>query len=391
MRFNPDTFNISGTRTLYQRLLVIGFLGLVLTAVGYFVDSAQMFHSYLTAFTFWVTIGLGGLFFLLMAHLTGAVWSVVIRRLAESITSALPLLALLFIPLFFGIHELYHWSHKEAVLHDHLLQWKSYYLNMGFFILRTVVYFACWIFISQRLIRLSSLQTGVKEVNQMKHTSAWGTILFALTFSFASFDWLMSLDPHWYSTIYGVYIFGGAFLTFIVTITLSLVFLQANGILRNQVTKEHYHDLGKLLFGFTVFWAYIAAAQYFLIWYGNIPEETIWYRHRGEGSWMAVSLILAFGHFVIPFSVLIFYRAKRSLRVLVPISILLLLMHYVDLYWNIMPNLHTHNAHFSWQDITTLVGIGGVVLAVMWRNFARKPVVPVRDPRLNESIGFINH
>ncbi len=391
MKFDVKTNHITDIKPLLNISLIIGILGAAASCVAAVMDQKAFFHSYLTGYTFWTTLVLGGLFFILVTNVTGAVWSVVLRRFAEAWAATIPVLVLLFIPLVFGIHDLYHWSHHDAVSHDHLLQWKAPFLNRPFFIIRTVIYFLVWIIITVRLLGLSIRQSGYGDVAKMKKDSAWGLAAFAITFTFACFDWLMSLDPHWYSTIYGVYHFGGAFLGFLTFLLLILVFVQSKGVLKGKITTEHYHDLGKLIFGFTVFWAYIAAAQYFLIWYGNIPEETIWYRHRGEGSWMTMSIILIFGHFVIPFLTLIFYRAKRSLKVLIPMSILLFVMHYIDIYWNVFPNLHPHGVHFSWVDAAGFLAVGGFLMFVFWQHLAKYPVVPENDPRLEDSYKFVNH
>ena len=214
MKYDPNSYLILESSSVRNRLLAIGIIGLVLSAVGYFVDSQQFFHSYLVGFAFWSIISLGGLFFVLMHHLTGAVWSIVVRRIAEAVMISLPLMFIFFIPIaLFGIHDLYHWS--DVAHHDHLLAWKAPYLNSTFFIIRTTLYFLIWYVLAAKLYKLSINQTGHDDKIKMRFTAAWGTVVFALTFTFASFDWLMSLEPHWYSTIYGVYIFGGAYLTFI--------------------------------------------------------------------------------------------------------------------------------------------------------------------------------
>jgi len=388
MNFDKQTYLITESDSTKKRLLAIGLIGLLLSAIGYFVDHEQFFHSYLVAFTFWTVISLGGLFFVLMHHVTGAVWSIVVRRIAEAVMISLPLMILFAIPLGFGIHDLYHWSHVAE--HDHLLEWKSPYLNTTFFVIRTVVYFLIWWLTARKLYSLSVNQTGEEDKVKMRKVAAAGTVLFALTFTFASFDWLMSLDAHWYSTIYGVYIFGGAYVTFIALLILLVLLLQQNGILREEVTVEHFHDLGKLLFGFTIFWAYIAGSQYFLIWYGNIPEETIWYLHRWEGGWKYTSIVLMVGHFIIPFTVLLFQQVKRNTSLLKAVALILIVTHWLDLYWNIMPGLHHHGPHFSWMDLTTIIGIGGIFLYYFWIKLTKYPVLPTEDPDLPKSLKFMN-
>jgi hypothetical protein len=205
-------------------------------------------------------------------------------------------------------------------------------------------------------------------------------ILFAITVTFAAFDWLMSLDAHWYSTIFGVYIFSGGVVGVLAFMTLTVLYLRGRGVLRDQITIEQYHDLGKLLFAFLIFWAYMAFSQYLLIWYANIPEETIWYHHRWEGSWKNVSLLLVGGHFVVPFFILITRGAKRNLASMAMMSAWLLFMHGVDLYWIVMPGLHPHGAQLSWIDLGCLLGVGGTFCRIFWWKFTAGPLVPVGDP-----------
>jgi hypothetical protein len=215
-------------------------------------------------------------------------------------------------------------------------------------------------------------------------------ILFALTITFAAFDWLMSLDAHWYSTIFGVYVFAGAVVGLLAFITIVAVNFHRNDILKDEITFEHYHDLGKLLFAFIVFWGYMAFSQYFLIWYSNIPEETLWFLHRWEGSWKVVTLLIVFGHFVVPFFILFPRFTKRNKFVLFMMAFWILMMHWVDLYWIAMPSLHHHGVHISWMDFTTMIGIGGIFIWLMWRKLSANPLLPVNDPRLEKSFKFIN-
>ncbi|MFQ5631243.1 MAG: hypothetical protein ACE5I1_20925, partial [bacterium] len=309
-----EQFKLPENISIGKIALIAGGAGLALSALGLFIDAKQFYHSYLTAFFFWVTIGLGGLFFTMLHHLTGATWSVVLRRFAESIMVALPVMVILFLPIIPGLHDLYHWTHEEAVATDHILQQKAPYLNIPFFLIRVLVYFGVW-FLMARTLRGYSLKqdadTQVDFNDKMRKFSAPGMLLFALTLTYAAFDWLMSLNPHWYSTIFGVYIFTGSLLDVLAFILLSALYLRGKGILQNVITIEHYHDLGKLLFAFKVFWAYISFSQYMLIWYGNIPEETEFFLQRWEGSWKIVSLIIVFCHFALPFLILATRAAKR--------------------------------------------------------------------------------
>lgn len=403
MKFDTTTFMITDKGSFGNRALIIGALGLLASAFGYFTDPGQFFYSYLTAFVFWVSLGLGALFFTMLHHLTSATWSVALRRVSESAMLVLPMMIVFFIPIAFGLHDLFSWSHEDLVATDHLLQLKEPYLNVTFFLIRTGIYFTVWFFLTRTLYRLSLKQDSSPSdslYTRMRQVSAPGMVLFALTLTFAAFDWLMSLSPHWYSTIFGVYVFVGSLLAALAFMTLLALYLRSNGIMADKITVEHYHDLGKLLFAFMVFWAYIAFSQYFLIWYGNIPEETLWFHQRWEGSWKVVTLMIVFGHFCLPFLALITRAAKRNLKFLGVVAVWMLFIHWVDLYWIIMPNMGVHQAagaavvepgyHLSWMDLTTMVGIGGIFLWMFWGRFTAQPIAPINDRNLEASFNFMN-
>ena len=393
MNFDPKTYRITDGPRSANIALIIGLVGLALSAVGYFVDAKHFFHAYLVSFVFWVTIGLGALFFTMLHHLTNARWSVVLRRLSENVMSTLPLMALFAIPLLFGMHDLYHWTHAEEVAADPILQGKAGYLNTTFFIIRLVFYFSVWFFVTRFLNKISDRQDegGDEDFRlKLRKVSAPGMLLFAITVSFAAFDWLMSLDPHWYSTIYGAYFYSGSFLAGLSFFVVTAVYQHHKGWLTETITVEHFHDLGKLMFAFIIFWGYMAFSQYFLIWYANLPEETVWYMDRWVGAWVPVSLVIVFGHFAIPFIALVFRATKRKPLFLAAVSLWLLVMHWVDMYWLVFPNIYHHGAHFSWMDITTVAGIGGVFIWYFWRRHTARPLVPVGDPGLKRSIEFTN-
>ncbi|MFH1686237.1 MAG: hypothetical protein ABIE70_01790 [bacterium] len=384
-----STYRLSNPGRLGTVALVVGILGLAGSIGAYFQDQSQFYFSWLIAFVFWTTIALGGLFFTMLHHLVAATWSVVLRRLAENLAGPLVLMAVFFTPVLFGMHDLFHWTHADAMAHDELLQGKSGYLNPTFFVIRGFGYFVVWIVLWLLLRRVSlgqDVAPSSRQTKRMITISAPGMILFGITITFAGFDWLMSLDPHWYSTIFGVYIFAGALVGVISFLILLSLALRRKGVLEGIVTSEHDHDLGKLLFAFTIFWGYMAFSQYFLIWYGNIPEETVWMLHRWEGSWKTVTLALVFGHFVLPFFALFPHATKRFRPAMLTIALWMLAMHWLDLYWIAMPILHHHGAHISWVDLTTMFGIGGIFIWWTWRMIAAQPVVPVGDPKLEASI-----
>jgi hypothetical protein len=369
---------------------VLGGLACALLGAG---NPKQFFFSWLVSFLFFLSLALGGLFFVLIQYATQGAWGVVLRRIGETTFATIPVIAALFIPLVLGLHDVYSWSAPGAADQDALLRWKSPYLNVPFFLVRAVFYFGCWSFIALMYYRGSRGQdaTGDPRVSaRLRRLSGPSIIVLALTQSFASVDWIMSLMPHWYSTMFGVYFFAGSILGFIALLTVVAVAMRSAGLLDTVITYEHLQDVGKLLFGFTAFWAYIAFSQFFLIWYANLPEETIWYRARLEGSWTAVSLLLMAGHFGAPFFYLMGHAVKRRGWTLVLGGVWLLTMHFVDIYWQVMPTLHPDGVRPSVLDVAALVTVGGCVVGAAGWLMRRQALVPLRDPRLAESLRFEN-
>jgi hypothetical protein len=375
---------------------VIGVVGLV--GAGAMAASSEQareafFQSYLANFMYFLSLALGGLFFVLITHLTRAGWSVALRRIAEVVAWTVVPMAPLALVILFGIHDLYEWSHAEVVANDTLLQQKQGWLNSTFFVVRVAIYFVVWIALATYFLRKSTSQDrsgDPKLTLQMERAAAPGTIVYALTVTFAAFDLLMSLYPHWYSTIYGVYYFAGCILGYFALAPLLLAALKRRGFLTRLITPEHSHDLGKLMFGFVVFWAYIAFSQYMLIWYGNLPEETVWYQAREHGFWVWVSIFLLVGHFVFPFLLLMSRHPKRRGPTLVFASVWLLFVHWIDVFYLVMPEVRADGVPFRIMDVACFVGIGGLfVAALLWR-MGRVNLIPVRDPRLDESLSFEN-
>lgn len=372
-------------------------LGLALSGAGLASDAHRFIEGYLAGFEFVLTLCLGALFFVLIQHLTKAGWSVGPRRQAEWIASFLPFMAVLFIPLALSAGNIWHhWWHVEHP--DAILAKKVSYLNPTFFYIRAATYFVVWFLISRFFAGTSRQQdeSGDPQLTiKMQVMSAPSMVLFGLTLTFAAFDWLMSIDPHWYSTIFGVYIFAGGLVSALAALALFQVGLQKAGVLGKVATVEHRHDLGKLLFGFTVFWAYIGFSQFFLIWYANIPEETIFYVRRwftedgAHSSWMPVSLALLFLHFWIPFFTLLSRHVKRSYLGLSIGAIMLLAAHYLDMYWIVMPNF-SPELHFSWMDVGGLLLPVGALLTWLGIRASKDPVYPLKDPRLAEAAAVVN-
>ena len=353
--------------------------------------------SYVVSFAFFLSIAVGSLFFSAIQHITRAGWSVVIRRLAELTSQTVLPLAVLFlpilIPVMLGISPLYVWNDAEIVAHDHLLQIKAPYLNGTFFAIRWVAYFAVWALLARMYFGWSRAQDKDGKAywsDQLEQWSGPAAILLAITVTFASFDLLMSLEPHWFSTIFGVYYFAGSMVAFFAWTTIAVALLRRYGILRQPITTEHIHDIGKLLFGFNCFWAYIAFSQYLLIWYSNIPEETQWFLKRQENGWGTVSMILAFGHFAIPFLGMMSREIKRNLTLLTGWAVWLLMMHWLDLFWLALPEMSDAGPSIGLMDIACFLTCGCVFCAG-WLWMAEScPLVPVRDPRLPESLAFHN-
>ncbi|MDP6928920.1 MAG: hypothetical protein QF412_04380 [Planctomycetota bacterium] len=388
----------------HQKLwFAAGVMGVAASLYGWSLgeESARQFlHSYLVAYAFVLSLCLGGMFFVLVQHLSRAGWSVVVRRIAENAMGVVPYMLPLFLPIAIGYATLYgHWVHAldhppGDPLHDPVLWGKRGFLNPPFFFIRAALYFVIWIGIS-RYFRGTSIrqdQSGDASLSlKMSRVAAPCMLLFALSITFAAVDWLMSLDPHWFSTIWGVYYFAGSFMTFLAFLGLVCMWLRRHGWLSQAINTEHYHDIGKLMFAFVVFWTYIAFSQFMLIYYANLPEETSFYQHRQEGSWLAIGKILVWGHFMIPFAFLISRHMKRAKVTLAIGSVYLLAMHVIDMHWIIMPNLHHHGAHPTWLDAVSLIGLVGLFLAIFIRNLRSAPLIPERDPRLRESLRFINH
>ncbi len=388
------------SRTIAWRSLGLAVVALALAALlaGSSENGlSRLLHSYLLNVSFITSIAIGALFFVLLQHLTRAGWSVVIRRIAEVTAATMPYLLLLFLPilvlLVLGNGDLYEWNDTELRQSDELIRGKSAYLNAPFFTVRVIAYFVIWSVTARYFWKASVEQdrTARKQLTlQMQKWSAPAMIAFAITTCFAAFDLLMSLDPHWFSTIYGVYFFAGAIVGFVAFLTLAAIVLEKTGILAGKITVEHYHDLGKLLLGFVMFWAYIAFSQYLLIWYANIPEETGWYYVRQNAGWQWISLVLLFGHFALPFCGLMSRNAKRRRSTLAAWSVWLLVMHWLDLHWLVMPSHSPLAVSLGLVDALVLIGVVAIFAAMIRYVAGDRALVAVRDPRLRESLAFHN-
>jgi hypothetical protein len=374
-------------------LAFAALLAIIGCIVGYLQDPTRFFRSYMVAFAFTAVIGLGSFFFVMVQYLTGSAWSVTVRRIMENIMFTLPFGALLFLPVAFGLKDIYSWMNPELMATDPVLKLKAGYLTQNFFVIRTYVFFALWSLWIFAIYRQSTKQDTEKSVRQMYIASRWsapGLFLVVVIGTLAAFDWLMSVEPKWYSTIFGLYILSGGALAFMSIVTLVALGFRRAGMLKHAITREHYHDLGKWLFALTAFYTYIAFSQYLLIWYANLPEETIWYRHRIAGGWLPVGLAMPFIRFIIPFFTLLCRPAKRSLLVIGLMAGWSLIVEYIDLYWVVMPVYFKDGPQVHWLDFVTLAATVSLSGLVFWGRFKKHKMVPVGDMRFEQSLHFEN-
>jgi len=368
--------------------------GLGLTALGALGDPRRALGAYLVAFVYWLGIALGALILLGALHATKARWPVVLRRFLETIPLTIPLFAVLFLPIALGMRHLFLWVEPAGLTGEllHVVEHKRPYLNVPFFLARAALYFAVWTVVGALLRRWSVRQdqAGGHALTAAQRRLGTGALPFlALTLSFAAFDWMMSLDPRFYSTIFGVYWFAGSFLgAFAVLVLAARATRALPDHFGAHLNADHVHSLGKFLLAFTAFWAYIAFSQFMLIWIANIPEEVPWYVVRTGSPWGRVGIALAVGHFAIPFALLLSRDLKRDVRRLAWVAGWLLLVHYLDLYWVIMPRLHPDGPSPSWMDLTAFAGVGAAFLAALVLRMRGAATIPVRDPYLEESLRY---
>jgi hypothetical protein len=389
-----DMQKFDGGRGLMAAAGGIGLLGMLATLAGISSDPRPALFSYLWAFAYWGGIALASVVLLQIFHAVRAKWMVVLRRAVETMAVTVMLFVILFIPIAMGMKHLYSWVEPGANLSREalaLLEHKKPYLNTSFFILRSVFYVLLAGVISQRLFGLSTKQDTSGDVQLTARQRRFGTgalPFIALVFSFAGFDWLMSLEPLWFSTIYGVYFFAGSFLSAISMLVIITDRARGKNLYGNLVSDEHIHNLGKLMLAFTAFWGYIGFSQFMLIWIAGLPEEVPFYIVRLKGDWAAIGVFLILGHFLIPFGALLSRSLKRNRARLALVAFWILLVHAVDLYWLIMPTLNPEAVFFHWTMVTAFAGVGGLAVAFgLWR-IRGHFTVPVRDPYLGDSLAY---
>lgn len=366
-------------------------IGLVLSVLAYLSEPTRSAYNNIVLLEFLSSVGIGSLFLIALEYIVGAVWSTPFRRIFEIISSVLLILPLVAIPVYLHAHNVFHWTHLEVVAADEILKAKSPYLNMTFFTIRIVAYFAIWILFHLLITKNSRVQDITKDPELTKRNTTLSAIfipLFVITLTFSSIDWMMSLEPHWFSTIFSVYYFSGTFLAALAVGTFLIIWLNERGLLVNGIGRDHYYSLGALLFGFINFWAYIAFSQFLIIWYANLPEETAWFLQRWEGTWMYFSIFLLIVHFLIPYFALLSQPSKTNPKTLKNMSLVIIFAHFVDLYWIVMPSYNHDGFIFGWIEIGfILLGIGLIVVVF---NFKAKNqnLVAIGDPRLKRGIDF---
>lgn len=387
----PSTL-VDASRRLQGRARLIGIVALAACVVGAVFAREQFFRSYLLGYLLVLGVTVGSLAILMLQHLTGGAWGLVIRRVLEAAGRTMPVMVLLFVPLLAGLTDLFLWARPEAVAADTALQAKRPYLNVPFFLVRAALYFAVWTGLAIVLSRMSAEQDEKPEaiaparVRRFRLLAAPGLLLYGLTVTFAAVDWIMSLDPHWFSTIIGVLMMGGQGLSALAFAVAALAVLSRYEPLAGVVRPSHFHDLGKLLLAFVMLWAYFSFSQFLIIWSANLPEEIPWYLHRTHGGWQWIALLLVVGHFAVPFLLLLSRDIKRRAPVLMRVAVALIVMRLIDLFWLIAPNFHHERLHVHWMDVAAPLGLGALWLSVFVGQLRARPLLPVNDPYLEEAL-----
>jgi len=378
---NPLNFD-----KLQIRLVIAGAVLLVICLAAGFADRAEFFRSYLIAFLFWIGITLGSLALLMVQHLTGGRWALVIRRILEAGSRTLPLMAVAALPLLAGMRTLYSWSRPGQT--DPVVLSKQLYLNPTFFVVRMILYFLVWFTLAYFLNKWSreedAGEAGLKLWMHMEGLSGIGLVIYGLTVTFASVDWVMSLEPQWYSTIYGLLFMVSQALTALAFATTILIWLSERKPLSQVVRPAQFQDLGSFLLTFVMLWAYMEFSQFLIIWGGNLTSEIPWYLRRMEGVWGNIGLLLVIMSFFFPFFLLLFRHVKRRTRSLLIVALLILMMRLVDMYWMVLPAFGGGNVRLSWMNVALPLGMGGLWFAHFLWQLQRMPILPVHDPRMEE-------
>jgi hypothetical protein len=382
----PDLVgDMRGWRT---RFLAVGAVALILWIIGGFFNPDQFYRSYIWCYMFFIGVPLGATALLMLQYLTGGAWGVVIRRPCEAAARTLPLLLILFIPIAIGIPHLYEWAHPDIVAHDRVLLHKQVYLNVPFFLGRAAFYFAGWLLIAFLLNKWSGDQDkgDTRAEGRLAAISGPGLIFFGFSVTFMTIDWVLSINPHWFSTIFGLLFIAGEGLSAVAFMICLLVLLSNRPPMADVLTHRHLHDVGKLLLAFVMVWAYFSFSQLLVIWSGNLPEEIPWYINRFAGGWQYIGVALVLLHFAFPFALLLSRDIKRNFRLLRNVAALVIVMRFVDLYWMVAPDFHKDHFTVSWMDFLAPIGLGGIWLAAFLWQLAARPLMPLGEPHLEEAL-----
>jgi hypothetical protein len=379
---HPNT-SLPEMEPMRKRTLVIGLGALGLCLLGAFFNRQQFFLSYLTAYLFWLGIPLGALGIVMIHHLVGGTWGFIIQRPLEAAIRTFPVMALLFLPLFFGLSDLYVWARPEALAQDKLLQEKSLYLNVPFFVLRALLYFAIWIVVGYFLTRWSREQDRAADglVERLQTLSGPGLILYGLTVTFSAIDWLMSLEPQWYSTIYGMIFMVSHGLVALAFVTAIVYFLSRREPLSEVISPFVFQDLGNLLLAFVMLWAYLSFSQFLLIWVENLTKEIPWYFHRTAAGWGGIAISLIVLQFALPFLLLLSRTVKRKAATLCAVAVLIMVMHLIELFWFVAPTFYPAGLNLHWTLVLAPIGIGGVWFSAFVWQLKEQSLLPLHDPR----------
>ena len=370
--------------------MIAGVLGVMLAVAGFFMSGAErFFQAYLVAYTFWMGVVLGSLALLMVQHLSGGVWGLVLRRPFEAAVRTLPFMALLFIPIIFGMHSLYEWSHEGITETDAIIREKALYLNTPFFLARQAFYFVVWGTIGYLLTKWSSEHDRTGDpalLSRMERLSGGGLVVYFLTVTFAMVDWTMSVNPHWFSTIWGMLYIGGQGLSAFAFGICVLVMLSQVAPLNRVLTTHHFHDLGKFLFAFLMLWAYLSFSQFLIIWSANIPEEIPHYLNRWDNSWKYLSIFIIVGHFIVPYALLLSRDLKKNSRKLRIIATWILAARLADYYWHVAPELHHDGFTVSLLDVALPLALGGIFISLFVAQLGGRSLLPVNDPQLDKAL-----
>ena len=375
---------------LRQFGMIAGALGVVLALIGFFMSGVDRFYqAYLVAYTFWMGVILGSMALLMVQHLSGGVWGIVLRRPFEAAVRTLPFMTVLFLPIFLGMHSLYEWSHEGITETDPIIAAKALYLNTPFFVVRQVIYFAIWNLIGFLLTKWSHEHDRTGDpalLGKLATISGAGLVIYFLTVTFAMVDWTMSVNPHWFSTIWGMLYIGGQGLSAFAFGIVVLVMLARVAPLNRVLTSHHFHDLGKFLFAFLMLWAYLQFSQFLIIWSANIPEEIPHYLNRWENSWKYLSIFIVVGHFMVPYALLLSRDLKRNYRKLQIIATWILFARIADYWWHVAPELHKDGLTISLLDVALPLVLGGIFISLFVAQLGGRSLLPVNDPALDKAL-----